>query len=108
MLRRGALLLPLLALLAGCRGQPSFRGPLRLLETKDAAGALPRAGALTTGGETRPALLASAAWKTSLPGRAILTYGVGLSWAGALQEAPGWPGFTVRPGGPVLDRCGLN
>jgi arylsulfatase A-like enzyme len=105
--RRGALLLPVLLLVAGCRREP-FAGPLRLLETRDAAGALPRAGALSTGGETRPALLAPAAWKTVLPARALLTYGIGVSWAGAAEQAPGWAHFRVRAGGRVLDERTLN
>jgi arylsulfatase A-like enzyme len=107
MLRRGLLFLTLVTLLAGCRSQ-AFRGPLRLLEARDAEGRLPRAGALTTGAETRPSLLESASWRVRLPKRPLLTYGLGVSWAGGAEEAPGWAHFTLKAGGVPLAERTLN
>ena len=95
-----------LALLPACRREP-FHGPLRLLEQRTEAGSLPRAGPVTTGGETRPALLESARFRVALPRRPLLTYGVGLSWSGE-GEAPGWFHVTVRAGDRVLDERRLN
>jgi arylsulfatase A-like enzyme len=92
--------------LSGCAGEP-FRGPLRLLERATESGALPRVGALTSGGEARPALLESARWRVRLPDRPLLTFGIATSYAGS-DEAPGWYQLAVRAGGRVLDERRLN
>ncbi len=91
---------------SACR-TPVFEGPLALLQSTTADGPAPAAGRLTTGGEARPALLASARFLVPLPARPLLTYGVGLAWAGA-GEAPGWFDLEVLAGGRVLDRKRLN
>lgn len=100
----------LFALVAGsslaCR-PAGFAGPLDLLQARTVEGAAPQAGRLATGGEARPALLASARFRVALPARPLLTYGVGLAWAGA-GEAPGWFDLEVRAGERVLDRKRLN
>src|SRR5215831_1315753 len=88
------------ALAAACAA-PRFSGPLRLLEVRDTSGALPRSGSLSTGADTRPSLLATASFRVPLPKRPLLTFGIGLSWAGE-GEAPGWYRLTVRAGGRVL------
>ena len=95
-----------LAMLAGCRGEP-FRGPLRLLERPTATGSAPRAGSLTTGGETRAALLETARYRVPLPRRPLLTYGFGISWTGD-GEAPGWFHVRVEADGRTLDERKLN
>lgn len=100
-------LLCLLLLLLACGCRQPFHGPLRLLETRTADGAAPAAAALTTAGDTRAALLRSARFDVPLPERALLTYGVGLTWAGA-GEAPGWFRLSVRAGGRLLDERRLN
>jgi arylsulfatase A-like enzyme len=95
-----------LLLSTSCRPQP-FRGPLRLLEQRTLSGSSAHAGSLTTGGETRPALLESARFRVSLPPRGLLTYGFGLSWSGD-GEAPGWFQLRVRANGRTLDERHLN
>src|SRR5262245_61013577 len=104
-MRRAALVGSVLFLVA-CRAG-AFHGPLPLLEQRDVRGAMPRLGALSTGGETRPALLETARYKVALPARPLLTFGVGASWAGQ-GDAPGWLHLTVRAGGRVLDERKLN
>ncbi len=104
-MRRAAALLLLIA--ASCRA-PRTPGPQRLLESADAFGRMPRVGALTTGGETRPSLLESARFKVGLPQRGILTYGIGVAFAGAEADAPGWFHLTVKAGDRVLDERKLN
>ncbi len=94
-----------LLLTSACRAP--FRGPLRLTEARTATGALPQVAKLTTAGDARVALLASARFDVTLPERPLLTYGVGLSWAGA-GEAPGWFQLSVSAGGRVLDQRRLN
>jgi len=95
------LIFPLLS----CRG--SFRGPDRLLLRTTEGAALARSGALTTGGETRPALLQSARYALSLPKRPLLTFGIGVAYAGE-GEPPGWYQVTVRAGGRVLFEATIN
>lgn len=84
-----------------------FEAPLELLKTKAVDGSAPAAGRVVSGGEARAALLASARFRVALPERPLLTYGVGLAWAGA-GEAPGWFDLEVLAGGRVLDRKRLN
>jgi len=93
-------------MLAGCR-PPAVQGPVRLLEQPTAGGGVVRAGSVTTGGETRPALLESARYRVRLPRRALLTYGFGLSWTGE-GEAPGWFHVTLSADGRTLDERKLN
>jgi len=98
------LLLALPAL--GC-GSAAFDGPRRLLDDQNEDGAYPRMGALTVGGETRPALLESARYRVPLPRRGLLTLGLGVSYAGT-GEAPGWYRFAVRAGDRLLAERTLN
>jgi arylsulfatase A-like enzyme len=104
-MRRGALAL-LLALAAGCSRRPP--GPDRLLLHRTGEGSPPRAGALSTGGETRPALLRSASFDVRLPRRALLTFGMGVAFAGNPEDAPGWYRLKVRAGDQVLLEHNLN
>src|SRR5262249_2303077 len=106
-MRRGPLVVTLCAALAAACGRSPFEGPLRLLEVRDVSGAVPRSGALSTGGETRPALLAPARFRVPLPRRPLLTFGIGLSWAGE-GEAPGWYRLTVRADGRIVTERSLN
>ena len=99
-----ALLLPL-ALIA-CRSE-RLKTPLSLLETQTVEGRLARTGALTSGSDTRPALLESARYRVRLPRRALLTFATGLSYAGEI-EPPGWYRLTVRAGDRVLADKRLN
>jgi arylsulfatase A-like enzyme len=102
-----ALSLPLPLTLAACSG-PGPRAPLRLLETQTVEGRLARAGALTSGGDTRPALLESARYRVRLPRRALLTFATGLSYREGDVEPPGWYQLTVRASGRVLADKRLN
>jgi arylsulfatase A-like enzyme len=105
-MRRGALALLLALAAAGCSRRPP--GPDRLLLEPTVDGTPPRSGSLTTGGETRPALLASASFSARLPRRGLLTLGMGLAVAGAAEEAPGWYRLEVRAGDKVLLEHTLN
>jgi arylsulfatase A-like enzyme len=96
----------LLLVIAGC-GRTRPPGPVRLLEIADASGRMPKAGALASGGDTRPALLESARYRVRLPRRGLLTYGIGLAYASA-DEAPGWYHVTVRLGDRLLEDRRLN
>jgi arylsulfatase A-like enzyme len=104
-MRRAALVL-LLAFAAGCSRRPP--GPDRLLIHPTLEGPPPRAGSLTTGGETRPALLASGSFRARLPPRGLLTFGMGVSVAGAPEDAPGWYRLQVRADDKVLLEHTLN
>ncbi len=94
-------------LLAGCRS-PEFQGPLRLLDRQTSDGRAVKTGALSTGGETRAALLESARYRAPLPKRGRLTFGMGLAWTASQEEAPGWYRLTVRAGEKVLSEKQLN
>ena len=104
-MRRGALAL-LLALAAGCSRRAP--GPDRLLLHRTAEGAPSRAGSLATGGEARPALLRSASFDVRLPPRALLTFGMGVTFTGDLEDAPGWFRLKVRADDQVLLEHTLN
>jgi arylsulfatase A-like enzyme len=104
-MRRGVLVL-LLALAAGCSRRPP--GPDRLLIHPTREGPPPRAGSLTTGGETRPALLASGSFRARLPARGLLTFGMGVAVAGTPEDAPGWYRLQVRADDKVLLEHTLN
>jgi arylsulfatase A-like enzyme len=107
--RRGLAILILLALAlvsAGCRSS-SFGGPLRLLDRPTTAGSPARVGRLESAGDSRPALLESARYRVPLPRRPLLTFGMGLAWAGA-DEAPGWYRLIVRAGERTLFERKLN
>lgn len=106
MTRRIAWLLVPLAL-AGCSRKHRPAAPLHLLERVTTAGSMAATGSVTTGDETRAALLKSASYQVTLPERALLTFGVGLSWAGE-GEAPGWYHLSVRAGERVLAERTLN
>jgi arylsulfatase A-like enzyme len=97
----------LLLLSAAACGGRSEDGKGPLLQRATTAGAPARSGALSTGGETRPALLESAAYRVRLPKRSLLTFGMGVAWAGQ-GEAPGWYRLTVRAGGRTVDERTLN
>lgn len=84
-----------------------YERPLKLLETTTLAGALPRVGLLSAGGEARPALLRSATFDVRLPSRALLTYGIAVAYAGT-AEAPGFYELVVKAGTRVLDTRTLN
>jgi arylsulfatase A-like enzyme len=99
-----------LALLATVQCRSPFARPAhrqRLLTARTVKGTPVQTGRMTTGGETRPALLHSASFKVRLPRRAILTFGVGLAWAGQ-GEAPGWFHFALRSGSRELVQRTLN
>ena len=91
---------------AGCRSR-SFEGPHTILRDTPVDGRPARTGAITTGGETRPALLASARYRVPLPRRPLLTFGVGTSYAGR-GEAPGWYRLTVRADGRSVAERTVN
>ena len=91
---------------ASCR-RPAFSGPLPLLAQRTTTGAAPRVAPLALAGETRAALVESAAFTLPLPARPLLTFGIGLAWAGP-GEAPGWYRLTVRAGDRVLAERTLN
>jgi arylsulfatase A-like enzyme len=79
-------------------------GSQSLLRVKTEAGALARSASLTLAGDTRPALLESAAWRVGLPKRPLLTLGAGVAWTGS-DEPPGWFELSVRLDGyKVADR----
>jgi arylsulfatase A-like enzyme len=102
-LRAPCALLLIAGLLSGC-SRRSSPAPLRLLLERTTTGALARTGTVSAGGESRPALLAHAAWRVRLPRRALLTFGMGLAWAGE-GEAPGWYQLTVRVNDrPLVER----
>jgi arylsulfatase A-like enzyme len=95
-----------LCAIAGCT-RDTVHGPRSLLRARSLDGSLVRTGAVTTGGETRPALLASARYRVALPGRPLLTFGLGTSYAGE-GEAPGWYRLAVRANGRVLAERTVN
>jgi len=95
-----------LCALAACR-HTDFEGPRSLLREKPLEGKTARTGAVTTGGETRPALLASARYRVALPRRPLLTFGIGTSFAGE-GEAPGWYRLTVRADGRSIAERTVN
>src|SRR6185503_15652791 len=107
MRRRALLALAAMLCVAGCRARPSFQGPRALLRETPVDGNPARTGSLTTGGETRAALLESAQYRVALPRRPLLTFGVGLSYAGQ-GEAPGWYRLAVRAGGRTLVERTVN
>ena len=90
----------------GCR-RPAFAAPVPLLAQRTTAGTAPRVAPLDLGGETRAALVESAAFAVDLPARPLLTFGIGLTWTGP-GEAPGWYRLTVRAGEKVLAERTLN
>jgi arylsulfatase A-like enzyme len=104
-MRRGALAL-LLALAAGCSRRPP--GPDRLLTHRTLEGPPPQAGALSAGAETRPALLRSASFEVRLPSRPLLTFGMGVAFAGNPDDAPGWYRLKVRAGDRTVLEHTLN
>jgi arylsulfatase A-like enzyme len=95
-----------LCTLATC-ARDTFEGPRSLLRETAVDGKAVRTGAITTGGETRPALLASARFRVPLPRRPLLTFGLGTSYAGE-GEAPGWFRFAVKADGRVLAERTVN
>jgi arylsulfatase A-like enzyme len=105
-MRRGALALLLGLAAVGCARRPP--GPDRLLVHPTVEGTPPHAGAVSTGGEERPALLRSGAFRVPLPSRALLTFGMGLAFAGDPENAPGWYRLRVLAGDRVLFEHTLN
>jgi len=106
MLRRGGFVFMLGLIVTACRGG-SFEGPHSLLRDTPLDGKTARTGAVTTGGEKRAALLASARYRVTLPRRPLLTFGVGTSYAGQ-GEAPGWYRLAVRVEGRSLTERTVN
>jgi arylsulfatase A-like enzyme len=98
--------LALIISIGACR-RPAFQGPLSLLSQRTTSGAAPRAATLDLGGETRAALVESASFDVALPARPLLTFGVGLTWAGE-GEAPGWYRLAVRAGDRVVAERTVN
>jgi arylsulfatase A-like enzyme len=83
-----------------------FEGPLHLLK-RTASGDAPRTASITTGGETRPALVSSARYDVPVPRRGLLTLGMGvLNTTGG--QAPGWYHLSVRSGETVLAERKIN
>ena len=95
-----------LAANSACRRRP-FAGPVSLVTERTTTGGAPRVGTLSLGGETRAALVESASFALDLPARPLLTFGIGLSWAGD-GVAPGWYRLTVRADDRVLAERTLN
>jgi len=83
-----------------------FHGPLHLLQ-RPASGSAPPTGSISTGGETRPALLASARYEVPLPSRGLLTFGMGVQNPAGV-EVPGWYRLTVKSGDTVLRQPQIN
>ena len=83
-----------------------FRGPRALLD-QPAAGAAPSIAPVTTGGETRRALLSDARYETALPPRGLLTFGVGVHHP-ADAPVPGWFHVAIRSGDRTLWDKRLN
>ena len=106
MRRRALLILAAMLCLAGCQ-RPPFEGPLSLLRATTTGGKAARTGTISTGGDTRPALLESAQYRIALPARPLLTFGAGLSYAGQ-GEAPGWYRLAVRANGRALAERTIN
>lgn len=106
MLRPPALASVLPLVLLACNG-PRFDGPLGLIGLRSGDCAVAPTGPLATGGETRLALLASGCFRTPLPARPLLTFGMGGAWSGD-GEAPGWYRLVVRAGDRVLVERTLN
>jgi arylsulfatase A-like enzyme len=92
--------------LGACRGD-RFPGPLHLLQAPTEGGVLARAGAVTSGGDTRPALLEPARYRIRLPKRPLLTFGMGVSHVGE-DEPSGWVRLTVRADDAVVADKTLN
>jgi arylsulfatase A-like enzyme len=67
---------------------------------------MPRSGTITLGGQARPALLASAAWRVPLPERPLLTFGMGVDMPDV--EVAGWYRLTVRADGRIVSDKTLN
>jgi arylsulfatase A-like enzyme len=105
-MRRVGLALAAIVCAAGC-DRRTFEGPRALLRETPVGGRTVRTGAITTGGETRPALLETARYRVALPRRPLLTFGAGLSYAGQ-GEAPGWYRLAVRANGRLLVERTIN
>ncbi len=91
---------------AACRHAP-FEGPLALLRTKTTNGGAPPVATLAMEGETRAALTGPAEFRVPLPRRPLLTFGMGVAWAGE-GEPPGWYQLSVRADGRVVFDKRLN
>ena len=92
----------------GCgRAPAAFAGPLRLLQAADERGVVPRAATLTLAGQSRPALLASATWRTALPARPLLTFAMGIDMPKDTEVA-GWYRLTIRAAGHIVSDKTLN
>jgi arylsulfatase A-like enzyme len=92
---------------ASACGPRAGSGRTALLDRPTAAGGLARVGSLSPAGETRPALLQSAAWRVRLPRRALLTFGLGVDWAGE-GETPGWYRLSVKLDDQVIAERTVN
>src|SRR5688572_1500806 len=102
--RRWAVLAFLAA--AAC-GPRAGSGRVALLDRPTSTGAPARVGSLSPAGETRPSLLESAAWRVRLPRRALLTFGMGVAWAGE-GETPGWYRLSVKLDDRVIAERTVN
>jgi len=91
---------------AGCRAQgPS--GPIHLLQTKTPKGTFAKTALLKCGVQTRPCLIESVRYNLGFPARSLLTFGMGVAYAGD-GEMPGWYHLVVRVDGRVVDERKLN
>jgi arylsulfatase A-like enzyme len=102
---RAAAVALLLSSLAACTPR-AFQGPVHLLDTP-AAGPSPHTAIVTIGTESRPALLSPAAYQLALPAHGLLTFGMGVRFAGE-GEAPGWFKVVVKADGAALFERSLN
>jgi len=94
-------------LAAAACGPRAASGRVALLDRPTSTGAPARVGSLSPAGETRPSLLESAAWRVRLPRRALLTFGMGVAWAGE-GETPGWYRLSVKLDDRVIAERTVN
>jgi arylsulfatase A-like enzyme len=100
--------LAVLAFLAAAAcGPRAGSGRVALLDRPTSTGAPARVGSLSPAGETRPCLLESTAWRVRLPRRALLTFGMGVAWAGE-GETPGWYRLSVKLDDRVIAERTVN
>jgi arylsulfatase A-like enzyme len=106
--RPSRLLLPLAwgALFLAC-GPAAERAPQRLLEQPTTSGRLARVGRLSTQGVTRPVLMETGRYRVRLPGRPLLTFGLGMAKI-EQESARGSFRLVVKADGQVMLRKSLD